>query len=605
MLLFQIGKGSIVREAAQGKLAMVNEILERTPNAVHCKSGGKTALQVSCHQGHLDIVKLLLSYNAEIDLQDDEGDTALHYAAFGNQPEIVDLLAKKGANLDSINQAKCTPLHIAVNKGHLECVKVLIRNGCNVNLQDSDGDTTLHDAIGKCVSKAAPSNTKSSNVPTVLAPPSPISGPSSSSSSSATSSESLNQEIIDLLINAPRSDFTIKNIRGFNCLHHAALKGNSFACERLIAKSRQLVDIKKEDGFSALHLAALNGHYEVAEILIISGQANINIYNNRKQTPLHLAVSRSHCSIIKLLVSMGANCNSLDDELDTPLHLAMFKWDIIENIDNLTNNSIISDFLIQLEPIVGQKPLINLAICCYLIQEGNADIMLKNRDGKSVLDQLESSQSDNSIDTSKVKDFVLNLVDSKVKSDLSGDLDKPSESMGMSSNDSTYLCRIGDNIPIDVINDLECIICNENFADVQFEPCRHQICCNDCCFKMKRCVICKKTISRKVLFNRVNGHILNIIDNMMAVNIKKEKSSKNMQEKVLTDLSSQDNASERLKYLETKIMEIEEANSCGICLEKVKNVVFLCGHGACVNCANTLKNCHMCRKTITKKIPIY
>lgn len=62
---------------------------------------------------------------------------------------------------------------------------------------------------------------------------------------------------------------------------------------------------------------------------------------------------------------------------------------------------------------------------------------------------------------------------------------------------------------------------------------------------------------------------------------------------------------ERLKYLESKIQEIEETYSCGICMERTRNVVFLCGHGACVVCAQTLYTCHMCREPIARKINIY
>jgi len=64
-------------------------------------------------------------------------------------------------------------------------------------------------------------------------------------------------------------------------------------------------------------------------------------------------------------------------------------------------------------------------------------------------------------------------------------------------------------------------------------------------------------------------------------------------------------STERLRYLESKIAEIEEAHCCSICMERRRNVVFLCGHGACEKCSTTLKICHMCRKTITKKINLY
>ncbi len=52
-------------------------------------------------------------------------------------------------------------------------------------VQDSYGDTALHDAIGK-----------------------------------------ENTDIVEALATAPTIDFTLRNKRGFNVLHHAALKGN-------------------------------------------------------------------------------------------------------------------------------------------------------------------------------------------------------------------------------------------------------------------------------------------------------------------------------------------------------------------------------------------
>ena len=68
------------------------------------------------------------------------------------------------------------------------------------------------------------------------------------------------------------------------------------------------------------------------------------------------------------------------------------------------------------------------------------------------------------------------------------------------------------------------------------------------------------------------------------------------------------------KYLETlhsllslqaHVREIEDANMCAICLEKARNVAFLCGHGTCVECATSLEVCPMCRKPIEKKITLF
>lgn len=51
---------------------------------VDMKSSGKTALQVASHQGHKEIVQILLTAGANLELQDEDGDSALHYSAFGS-----------------------------------------------------------------------------------------------------------------------------------------------------------------------------------------------------------------------------------------------------------------------------------------------------------------------------------------------------------------------------------------------------------------------------------------------------------------------------------------------------------------------------------------
>ena len=53
------------------------------PLQVDQKSSGKTALQVASHQGHLEIVKLLLAAGVSLQIHDEDGDSALHYASFG------------------------------------------------------------------------------------------------------------------------------------------------------------------------------------------------------------------------------------------------------------------------------------------------------------------------------------------------------------------------------------------------------------------------------------------------------------------------------------------------------------------------------------------
>ena len=66
-----------------------------------------------------------------------------------------------------------------------------------------------------------------------------------------------------------------------------------------------------------------------------------------------------------------------------------------------------------------------------------------------------------------------------------------------------------------------------------------------------------------------------------------------------------DSSSETVEMLKSKIAAIEDMITCNICMEKVKNVAFLCGHGSCYTCAQSLTSCHMCRLPITTRINLY
>lgn len=71
------------------------------------------------------------------------------------------------------------------------------------------------------------------------------------------------------------------------------------------------------------------------------------------------------------------------------------------------------------------------------------------------------------------------------------------------------------------------------------------------------------------------------------------------------NLNDSTTSNERVKQLESKIAQMEESQTCPICLENKRDIIFLCGHSTCSICAGSLTNCHLCRKPIEKKIRFY
>ena len=60
-----------------------------------------------------------------------------------------------------------------------------------------------------------------------------------------------------------------------------------------------------------------------------------------------------------------------------------------------------------------------------------------------------------------------------------------------------------------------------------------------------------------------------------------------------------------LARLQQQLQEIREQVHCPICMDRLKNMVFLCGHGVCQNCGDRIQECPICRKQIEKSIILY
>ena len=55
----------------------------------------------------------------------------------------------------------------------------------------------------------------------------------------------------------------------------------------------------------------------------------------------------------------------------------------------------------------------------------------------------------------------------------------------------------------------------------------------------------------------------------------------------------------------TQLEDAQNERTCGICLDRKKEVVFPCGHTSCWQCSLTLVKCHICRKGIRCKLRFY
>ena len=88
---------------------------------------GQTALMNAVHRGNLEIVKILVERDAELNNTAKLCLTALYLAAIGNRQEMVRLLIDAGADREikgSSEQFYCSPLEYAQHYGMSEIISI-------------------------------------------------------------------------------------------------------------------------------------------------------------------------------------------------------------------------------------------------------------------------------------------------------------------------------------------------------------------------------------------------------------------------------------------------------------------------------------------------
>ena len=120
-------------------------------------SKGFTALYIAIKEHSIEMVQLLLELGADPNVCNDNNENVLHQLCkfdwdyeFPDKEELLKLLISYDADLNAENSIRKTPLHIAAANGHIAMAKALVAFEANVNCRDNIGFTPLHYAIETC-----------------------------------------------------------------------------------------------------------------------------------------------------------------------------------------------------------------------------------------------------------------------------------------------------------------------------------------------------------------------------------------------------------------------------------------------------------------------
>jgi ankyrin repeat protein len=280
---------------------------------------GLTPLQVAAALGYTEMVRLLLDYNADMDIElFVQGDTGyipckdLRIAVGREDADIVELLLQHGARIDE------RTLEEGVFKANETIFQALLDHGADLSHRYAHERTILHTATAK----GAPGILNE-----LINKKAEIDARDTQGSTPLHLAAAYNHEtIVQLLLDAGANIEAVDNQNSTALA--IAIKAKATAVIRTVLDNN--VNMKAYDEAPpALILAAIEKDESSVRILLERG-ADANVHFHTLVRPLHLAAAYDQPALLELLLSYGAHvdpritCHELPDQsCQTPLHFAV------------------------------------------------------------------------------------------------------------------------------------------------------------------------------------------------------------------------------------------------------------------------------------------
>ena len=275
--------------------------------------GGSTPLLFAARSGDAESARLLLAAGADVNDRLPDGASALVVAAHSGHRRVATLLLEAGANANA-NDVGYTALHAAVLRSDLDLVKALLAHGANPDSQIVKGTpvrrTSQDFELPKTLLGATPYLLAAKFLePDIMRA---IAAGGADTRTRMKDGATPLMAAAGMGIVAPAQDEKRgTNRRGLAILDGGIVEPESLVLETVMAALSLGSDINATNpaGETALHIASTQGYDTVVRGLVTSG-ADINARTARGLTPLGALVARSgrnaRQSTIDLLRALGA-----------------------------------------------------------------------------------------------------------------------------------------------------------------------------------------------------------------------------------------------------------------------------------------------------------
>ncbi|MBI5033846.1 MAG: ankyrin repeat domain-containing protein [Chloroflexi bacterium] len=136
----------IFEAAAIGSIERVIELIEEQPNLVNAfAADGFTPLGLAAFFGHANVAEFLLAHGANPNIASNNPQhvAPLNSAAAASQLDIARMLIVHDADVNAKQAGGFVPLHNAAQNGQIEMIELLLAHGAEVNAKADDGKTAL------------------------------------------------------------------------------------------------------------------------------------------------------------------------------------------------------------------------------------------------------------------------------------------------------------------------------------------------------------------------------------------------------------------------------------------------------------------------------
>ncbi|XP_072346780.1 ankyrin repeat and death domain-containing protein 1A-like isoform X7 [Scyliorhinus torazame] len=264
--------------AKRDDTVMIRWLICNTVNVNAKNMVNRTALHWAVAGGNENAVKLLLEFNANVDIEDKFGMTPALLAAWFGHLKLLQILVNAGAKVTATNWIGQSLHHCAAQQGHLNIINYTMDDLEEVPLDRPDQEGN---GIGHLAAR---------------------------------------QGHVHVLENLMDVIFTeARNQQNLNALHYAVRQGHQDVCRLLVEEG---IDVNAVGKSASLHLAVKHNFAQIVKLLVDAG-CDINIGDHRQQSALHLAVEKRQLAIVEMLLKNNINLQLQDKQGKTALDLAV------------------------------------------------------------------------------------------------------------------------------------------------------------------------------------------------------------------------------------------------------------------------------------------